>query len=80
MRPAYILAVFVLNDVMVIMVTNAIFRVTVVTRVGLPVIYVVAMATRTRQNCFALRAFLFGFIYFQKCRESAMTLPTKFRY
>jgi hypothetical protein len=74
------MAVFVRNDVMIALVTDAIFRVTVVTRVGLPVIYVVAMVTRTRQSCFALQAFLFGFVYFQKCRESAMTLLAKFQY
>ena len=74
------MAVFVLNDVMVTLVTNAIFRVTVPTRVSLPVIYLVTMVTRTRQSCFALRAFLFDFIYFQKCRESAMTLLTKGQY
>jgi hypothetical protein len=71
------MAVFVLSDVMVTLVTNAKFRVTMVTRVFLPVIYVVAMVTRMKQNW---RAFVFGLIYFQKCRESAKTLPTKFQY
>lgn len=74
------MAVFVLSDVMVTLLTSANFRVTMVTRVFLPVIYVVAMVTRMKQNCFAVRVFVFGFIYFQQCRESAKTLPTKFQY
>lgn len=67
------MAVLVLNIAMVNMVTNSIFRVTMVTRVGLPVIHMAAMVTLTGQNCFALWAYVFGFIYFQKCRESANT-------
>ena len=68
------MAVSVLN---VTMVTSVILRVTVVTQVtSLSVVYVVAMLKRTREKCFDLLAFMFGFIDLLKCHESAKKLQT----